>query len=289
MIQLKNAGASAARNKGIENAQGKYVIMMDSDDTIEPEMHEYMVKQAEEKSADMVICNYSTIMNEGKNVVVNKLNYPYDTLLDRKYIEKEVIYYSVCKTDITKFVNSHWTAMMKRDILIDNDIRYNVNQSRDEDKPFLMHCLKYVQSLVFVEGAYYNYIIRPGSLISRYSDRFSHFLTNFKLYEEWFCDIYDFKNQNWIKAFINCCEESIAFVFAHRRSVKNVKREIMKIISRPESVEKFSLIENSHDAVKQLYSKGDYNGIYKYYKKKFFKLRVKIFIRDVLVELKIKR
>ena len=289
IIEQKNSGASAARNRGIEEASGKYIIMMDSDDTIEPEMHEYMIRQAEEKSADMVICNFSTIENGGKTVTLNKLNYPYDMLLDREYIEKEVIYYSVCKTDKSKFVNEHCTVMLKREILINNDVRYNEHQSKEEDKPFLMHCLKYAQSLVFVEGAYYNYFKRPGSLISRYSDRFSNFMTNFELYEKWFGDIYDFTNQNWLNWFVNCYEECIAFVFTHKRNVKSVKQEIMKIISNPKSIEKFSLVENGYDTVRKLYSNGDYNGIYKYYKKKFINLRIKIFIRDILITLKLKK
>lgn len=289
IIEQKNSGASAARNRGIEAASGKYIIMMDSDDTIEPEMHEYMIRQAEDKSADMVICNYSTIEDGGKKVVLNKLNYPYDTLLDREYIEKEVIYYSVCKTNIGKFVNEHCTAMLRRDILIDNDVRYNEKQNKEEDKPFLMHCLKHAQSLVFVEGVYYNYFKHPGSLISRYSDRFSHFMSNFEQYEKWFSDIYDFRNQNWLKWFVNCYEECIAFVFVHKRNVQSVKKEIMKIISNPESIEKFSLVENGYDTVKKLYVKNDYNGVYNYYKKKFIKLRTKIFARDILIALKLKK
>ena len=286
LIQQSNSGASAARNKGIEYAQGKYIIMMDADDTIEPEMHEYMITQAEEKGADMVICNFATVT---KKITLNKLNYPYDTLLDRNYIEKQVIYYSICKTDMSKFVNAHWTIMMKRDILIKNNVRYNELQNKEEDKPFLMHCLKYTQSVVFVEGAYYNYIKRPGSLISKYSDRFAHFIANFELYEKLFSDIYDFKNQNWLNAFIKCYEECIGFVFIHKKNVKSVKQEIMKIITHPESVEKFSLIKENYDTVKKLYSNSDYSGIYKYYKKKFFRLRIKIFIRDVLIALKLKK
>ena len=92
LIQQSKLGASAARNNGIEHAQGKYFITMDADDTIEPEMHGYMIAQAEEKCADAVICNLSGVRNGGKTIIRHKLNYPYDTLLNRDYIEKEVIF-----------------------------------------------------------------------------------------------------------------------------------------------------------------------------------------------------
>lgn len=40
VLKQKNKGASAARNVGIDTARGKYIIMLDADDTIEPNMHE---------------------------------------------------------------------------------------------------------------------------------------------------------------------------------------------------------------------------------------------------------
>ncbi len=114
-------------------------------------------------------------------------------------------------------------------------------------------------------------------------------MTNFELYKNLFSDIYDFKSQAWLNWFIYNYEECISYIFIHKKNVKNVKDEIMKIITHPESVEKFSLLGDGYDTVKNLYSNNDYTGIYKYYKKKFLKLRIKIFIRDILIELKVKK
>ncbi len=288
LIQQENSGASAARNRGIREANGKYIIMMDADDTIEDTMHETMVSKAEELNADMVVCNFATVLNNGQKRIVHKFDYPCDVLLDRKYIEKEVIVHSLYNINSKKFLNSHCTMMIKRSILAENKLEYDESKKKEEDKPFLMTCLNYIQKMVFVDGVFYNYIKRPGSLISQYSDRFNNILDNFDLYEKLFSNIYNFKSDVWLKYFVSQYEECISFVFMHKRNVQNVKKEIIKIITHPKSKEKFCLIENGYEVIKELYSKNNYNGIYRYYKKKFFKLRVKIYIRDFLTLFKIK-
>ena len=44
VIHQKNSGLSGARNTGIDNAQGEYLIFVDSDDTVEPTMVEEEVE-----------------------------------------------------------------------------------------------------------------------------------------------------------------------------------------------------------------------------------------------------
>ena len=53
VIHQKNQGSSAARNAGIEIAGGEYLSFIDSDDYIEPDMYECLLRLAEEYGADM--------------------------------------------------------------------------------------------------------------------------------------------------------------------------------------------------------------------------------------------
>lgn len=55
-VNQENAGVSAARNNGIERAEGKYTMFLDSDDLFSENALEAMYTALEETSADLGIC-----------------------------------------------------------------------------------------------------------------------------------------------------------------------------------------------------------------------------------------
>ncbi len=279
LLTHENQGASFTRNKGIETAKGKYVIMVDSDDTIEVDMHKIMVSQAQLHNSDLVVCNFKTILKNG--ITQHKYNYPCDTLLNREYIEKEIIPNSIGLQNNANPLNAHTTLLIKRELLINNNIRYNNEHRKEEDKPFIMNCLKYAQSIVFVADYFYNYIKRPNSLISQYSPRFDNIVRNLTSYEELFKDICDFDNENYIQYFIRIFEENICYTIMHQKDVDNLKKEIMHIINHPKSRVMF-LKSSDNSKLKEWYVTNKTFKIYRYYQIKFLKLHLKIFIRNIL-------
>ncbi len=56
VYHTENHGLSAARNLGIENANGEYLGFVDSDDWIESDMYEMLIRKAIETDADVVEC-----------------------------------------------------------------------------------------------------------------------------------------------------------------------------------------------------------------------------------------
>ena len=65
VIHQKNVGLVLVREKGIALATGDYVGFVDSDDAIEPDMYERLVKNAEKENADISHCGLCVIWPNG--------------------------------------------------------------------------------------------------------------------------------------------------------------------------------------------------------------------------------
>lgn len=61
IISQKNQGVSHARNVALDNSKGKYIMFVDSDDYIEKNAIDVLVKKAEKENADIVMGRYRTV------------------------------------------------------------------------------------------------------------------------------------------------------------------------------------------------------------------------------------
>lgn len=70
VVHMHNRGVSAARNKGIELATGRYIMFVDSDDAIHPEMVRTLVGLIDAAGAECAICKFtdrpSELSTEGR-------------------------------------------------------------------------------------------------------------------------------------------------------------------------------------------------------------------------------
>lgn len=90
VIHKENGGVAIARQTGLNVAQGKYVIHADSDDWVEPNWIEELLKSALKEKVDIVICDY---YNEYQSGSINVSSKP--TSLKKEDILSDLLYGSI--------------------------------------------------------------------------------------------------------------------------------------------------------------------------------------------------
>lgn len=134
VIDQENSGPSAARNIGIEKSQGYYIAFIDADDYVEISYIEDMLKKTYDLNADIVVCNYIEIRNNGE--ILSKIF---------KFIKDDEIYKKdeICLGEVLCGRGGLvWGKIFKKSIIQNNNIKFNKDINMCED---LLFCLEFIK------------------------------------------------------------------------------------------------------------------------------------------------
>lgn len=186
VIHKENGGAPMARNIAIEQATGKYMYFIDSDDWIEEDMLEIMYNLAEKNDADLIITGFSMeYYQNGKYVTYqNKMN-------DDIYIKQEDFRKNAYKYLNNSLLSLPWNKLFKTEIIKKENIRFP--NTKWDDHHFNMDYLMNIEKVVVSDITKYHwYRSRKGSeTMINYSDpkmyekRKEHYEHVLKLYKHW--------------------------------------------------------------------------------------------------------
>lgn len=176
----ENSGPGISRNIGINVAKGEYIVFVDSDDKMEPQMLDRLLLKAYgglnlmhigTPGVDLVYCDAKSFGQRGETKVLRNPD-----------IERG-------KNDYLKHFKTYiWTYLYRRKFLLDNNLEFPCERA-SEDTNFLTKTLLVARTIRRVEEPLYLYRIRPQSLTTaknktRYIERLSSVRKLIKAFEE---------------------------------------------------------------------------------------------------------
>mgnify|MGYP004648322241 CR=1 FL=1 len=195
-LYQENAGVSAARNFGLEHANGDYIAFVDADDTIDMYFCERMLEIVNKEEVDIVFCEHRSFSVKGEievsgrntsNVVEIESNqYEYDGRKGRRAV---------------------WAAAYKRNIL--RGLKFPSEIAVGEDALFLARAVKASKRIAYYDVPLYNYRIQRKSA---YYGSFS--MSKYTEIDAWLriCEVFEPESITRLSAEALCADTSLTML-----------------------------------------------------------------------------
>ena len=149
IIKKKNGGVSSARNLGIEEAQGEYIMFLDSDDYIDKNMLKGFYDKILEGNFDVLYCAYVFEESNEKEITNNMKDLNYGEVSG-----KEAALGLIYGTTYTHIMAN----LFKRSLLINNNIRFDEKRKFAEDISFMVKAYASSERVYCINKIYAHYV-----------------------------------------------------------------------------------------------------------------------------------
>lgn len=222
VIHQVNQGVSVARNTGIENATGEYILFIDSDDLFIEECFDSIHKCLENKESRLICFSH---IRENPN---ESIHVTYD-IVEGNF--NDLVYHHSLKTFQ---LNYCWGKLYKKDVIESHHIRFKKGIKYGEDQMFVNEYLMHVDHIEFINTPIVRYIVNGGSVMNNLTfDRVSNLQD---IYESCLClaDSIELKdNDMFYDMYTHIMKNAVRyFMKSKQRKVKKVNYEEVKQFSK---------------------------------------------------------
>lgn len=161
IISKNHEGVSAARNAGINFAEGEWILFVDVDDMLPGDTINSLYPALNQFNADVVFGNYLVQIGETGSVQAISRITQQQNISDLKLIQE----FAHRVLDMKERFGVVWAAAFRRSFLLQNGIRFNTKLEIAEDTEFVLKTVLNAKSIVFTKDAIYTYIRNMGSTV----------------------------------------------------------------------------------------------------------------------------
>lgn len=160
VVHKKNGGLSDARNTGLDIAHGKYILFLDSDDSVKHDLLNATLPYMTD-NADVVAFGYTLVFDnkELQKVAFSKKTYHLET-------EEDQVNFIINPFFKHELGWNAWNRVFLKSIIDKNNLRF-VDNSRifAEDQCFNLMYLSHCKNVVVIEDCLYDYYQREDSIM----------------------------------------------------------------------------------------------------------------------------
>lgn len=236
-IYQEIANVSEARNAGIQNATGKYITFIDSDDEYEKEFLEKMLKNIINSESQIAVCGYRKIYDK-KQMLIGKSENIENTTDIKQYLE-------ILKENY--LFNELWNKIYISKIIKENNIKFNKKYELGEDFLFNLDYIKYIEKASYINEPLYIYTDGDTGLKLRYRPNKFNIEYELTQYLENF-----YKEKNWDMSYIanrfaRVYYNQIIDIYKENNPVtkKEKDKQLQEIISKKEYKEELKNLEKN--------------------------------------------
>lgn len=163
----KNQRQGYARNIGLEQAKGDYVMFFDVDDDYSLDLIEKMYNKISSDNADMTACKFCLVDEKSGETIENT-----DFAMLADYPKN--LHNGFSYSDITPIIdlfnksNTIWDKIFHRNFLLENNIKFPTNLFNKEDDVFAFRTLFSAKKITILNEFLYFYKINPEKYNSNF-------------------------------------------------------------------------------------------------------------------------
>ena len=172
VVHKENGGLSDARNAGLAVSKGEYIMFVDEDDMIHPQMAEILLNTLVNAQADIVVCNFKPV----PDVMITEYT-PINHVPKAVCFEQPEIMNQLYHQNLITVVA--WNKLYKKEIF--EKARYIKGRIHDDESAihYILHACK---KTAYIEEKLYYYVQREGSITSKRKP--AYYYDHWKAYEE---------------------------------------------------------------------------------------------------------